>query len=248
MPTVAEAAQDIVCLSWKADGTARDLRAWLGSGLRNCAKFEQTEWLFHKANDKPIPDLPAMCRFFASPGRVGINFVGGDAIAKLQSALLTILGAGRSVGLDNPDIRAGVIWAKPADHPVKYLANCIVLRKLRLQNCQHPSEEIISRHLKRAVANSINLQATCLGLASPLLAVDDVGVETVFKLGSTKLENGGRPMTIPRLTRAVLTLPLYLEGPWYVGGLASHGNGYIKRLDQIAQYRPEMLDQIGEPA
>lgn len=242
------ASENVATLTWKANGTARDLRSWLGGGLRTVGKFDETEWLFHKFQDQPIPEIPAMCRFFASPGKVGINFIGDPAIQRLQGALLSILEAARAADLGNADIKSGLIWARRMPHTVSYLANRIVLRKLRLQGGSHPSADVLAKYLQRAVANSINLQAATLGLQPTALQEQEVTVRMIDDLGSTQLENGGKRMVIPRITRAVVALPLLLEGPWNVGGLAAHGNGYIKRLDQLAHFDPEAIPELGEAA
>lgn len=238
------ASQDVASISWTSNGTARDLRSWLGAALRSMGEFDKNEWLFHKLNDEPIPEVPAMCRFYASATRVGINFIGNDALVRMQASFLTILQAGRVAGLGNADIRTGVISAKPSAYPVQYLANAVVLRKLRLNGSERPPAEIIAPYLQRAVANSINLQAATLGLIPTDLTAADVGIVHLFTLGSTRLENGGKPMTIPRLTRALFTLPLLLEGPWNVGGLGAHGNGYTKRFDQLARYNSNLTSDI----
>lgn len=250
-----------IALSWNVERpmNVRVFRATFSRHLaaRAAPDFERG-WLFNHEGEACSPTL-ATVRFYTSHNDkgpiVGIIGVGEEACNRLTAGLIHILAAiAPIVGNSAPDIRLSTVRWEPS-YPQPYRLTKLVLRSKKLPKTKdgfqrfHDNPQLLAEFIAPVVANGIIAQAEAIGLPVPDISAADVDVLRVEGIGVQPLDhkNQNRAM-LPRVTQAIIQLPLKLHGAWSVGPLLTYGNGALFRSAVERNFRLPNGEAGGVPA
>lgn len=247
-----------VSLRWPTPSGRLNPRAFrksVGFALGKLTHQKGTDWgwLFNAAASQPEGKGIATIRFSTGNGRNGpfaqIVAVGDEACSRLAACLPDLLPAIRSLGITHHAIvDYNRVWIKPSSSPQPFRVQTVVLTRLKgdqaLYDRHRADPSLTIPFLKDAVAAGINRQAERIGLPSPELTPEQVGVIEISRLGTQPVHKGKREAMLSRLSQAKITLPCRLNGDWRVGGLLTYGNGLVTSCyDGRQQRQPSVEEQ-----
>lgn len=219
--------------------SVRDFRRQLGRALAERPIPDGWDRFFNHGGETPAPS-PALFRFFAkrsdSGSKAGVTIIGDEACRWGCTNLFQLLDAMKS-GLASgaPEINNGTIyWER---RPERIRAVKVVVRSKKIKRGTaalapyHTDPILLAPFLQQIVAEGVNRQAAALNLENPALEPDEIQIERIDELGCQPVEGpGGQYGMLPRISQAIVRMPVKLIGSWHVGPLQTYGNGQLHRI------------------